>query len=113
VAAICAKRFVASFAWKSNASSPSIDQRITVLFHYKHISDIIFNMPVRLIGLPAVVRSQVFEACVSKRSFSISSKVSGHENPLVSSHPRNAKDNKRRARESDCEQLIDEMMVGI
>jgi hypothetical protein len=41
-------------------------------------------MPARLINLPAVVRCQVFEACLSKRSFSISSKVSGHENPLVS-----------------------------
>lgn len=40
-------------------------------------------MPVRLIGLPAVIRSQVFESCLSKRSFSVSSKVSGHENPLV------------------------------
>ncbi|GAB7329219.1 hypothetical protein MBLNU13_g01033t1 [Cladosporium sp. NU13] len=39
-------------------------------------------MPARLISLPAVIRSQVFETCVSKRRFSISSKVSGHENPL-------------------------------
>jgi hypothetical protein len=44
-------------------------------------------MPARLVGLPAVIRSQVFEACLSKRSFSISSKVSGHENPLVSGYP--------------------------
>lgn len=43
-------------------------------------------MPARLMNLPAVVRCQVFEACLSKRSFSISSKVSGHENPLVSGH---------------------------
>jgi hypothetical protein len=43
-------------------------------------------MPARLINLPAVVRCQVFEAYLSKRSFSISSKFSGHENPLVSSY---------------------------
>jgi hypothetical protein len=43
-------------------------------------------MPARLINLPAVVRCQVFEAYLSKRSFSISNKVSGHENPLVSSY---------------------------
>ena len=62
-----------------------IDQRITsYIFHYYYIPNIFFNMPVRLISLPAVVRSQVFETCLSKRSFSISSKVSGHENPLVS-----------------------------
>jgi hypothetical protein len=63
-----------------------IDQRITVLFHYHHISDIIFSMPVRLTSLPVALRSQVFEACLSKRTFSISSKVSGHENPLVSGY---------------------------
>lgn len=51
-------------------------------------------MPARLINLPAVVRCQVFEACLSKRSFSISSKVSGHENPLVSVSSRDNKRNK-------------------
>ena len=63
-----------------------IDQRITVLDYDYHISNTIFNMPARLISLPAVVRNQVFETCLSKRSFSVSSKVSGHENPLVSGH---------------------------
>jgi hypothetical protein len=43
-------------------------------------------MPARLINLPAVVRCQVFEAYLSKRSFSISNKVSGHDNQLVSSY---------------------------
>jgi hypothetical protein len=50
----------------------------------KHIVSSISKMSVRLIGLPAVIRSQVFETCLSKRCFSISSKASGHENPLVS-----------------------------
>ena len=43
-------------------------------------------MHVRLVSLPVALRSQVFETCLSKRTFSISSKVSGHENPLVSGY---------------------------
>jgi hypothetical protein len=85
VAAFCAKRFGGLVGVELDGISP-IDQRITVLFHYFHNLNIIFNMPARLIGLPAVIRGQVFETCLSKRSFSVSSKVTGHENPLVSGH---------------------------
>ena len=85
VAAFCAKRFGGLVRVEVDGISP-IDQRITVLFHYFHISSTIFNMPARLTSLPAVIRGQVFETCLSKRSFSVSSNVSGHENPLVSGH---------------------------
>ncbi|KAM0723501.1 hypothetical protein Q7P37_000488 [Cladosporium fusiforme] len=40
------------------------------------------NVSFKVLSLPASVRSQVFEKCLSKRSFSATSKASGHENPL-------------------------------
>lgn len=45
------------------------------------------NVSFKVLSLPASVRSQVFEKCLSKRSFSATSKASGHENPLVGCHP--------------------------
>lgn len=93
MAAFCAKRF-----WRLDRVEvediSSIDQRITLLFHHYLIPTVIYKMPVRLIGLPVALRSQLLETCLPKRNFSISSKVSGHENPLVSGKPDDIKSNK-------------------
>jgi hypothetical protein len=74
---------------KKQAGPHLVDGVSPCCFRWYSIASINFipypTMPVRLISLPAVVRCQVFEAYLSKRTFSISSRFNGHENPLVSS----------------------------
>lgn len=76
---------------KKNAPTSSRPRLLGVLsdvpniFNQKnHISSTSYSMSVRLFSLPAVVRCELFETCLSKRSFSSTSRLGGHENPLVS-----------------------------